>query len=472
MGPVADINNIELPSERQENYSYSNTTVIADMDAILECTFKYSSSSIPTVKWMKQISSVEYENYILQNNVNSPEIFNPSSILNNNDELKTFYQANTKAPLFWPGKVPDEEETDLKLNDSPSSFYSLTDLIGSNNLNNQLDSLKLDDILIARKIRSVNDQVHYITLTASVSTTQTIKFNRADGTYTSRLSISRATVNDSGLYVCFLDGQRNGKSYLNVLPNNLFPTRTRQPDMISTEPFNPYSVKANIKSYGATYILIFLVPILFILFFAVVSICYLSNLNHKQKAKTQESTRRNRNGIIRAIKNFCGDSLPNERDIEVAKRGYFPANTNMYTHSSQNSSQNKSCTDTGKTGNTSFSDTSSTTATTVPYYATVPLLDNSPPPPLPNSQPPTYYKNSENCLERCESTPSMAYYKIVESDINNPCDQSTPLGPTSGESRVYGDGSSRVYYQLAPNHSNSKKCPNIVKTNYNSNYYL
>ncbi len=443
------------------------------MDAILECTFKYSSSNLPPVKWMKQISSAEYDNYVLQNNVNSPDIFNPSSILNNNDELKTFYQTNTKAPLFWPGKLPEKEEANLKLDESPSSFYSLTELIGANNLDNQLDNLKLDDLLQARKSRrSVNERVHYITLTASASTKQNIKFNRRDGTYTSQLSISRATVNDSGVYVCFLDGQSYGKSYLNVLPNNFLPTSAEQPDMISsTKSFNPY-VKANIKSFDATFTLIFLVPILFVIFFAVVSICYLKNLNSQRRAKKHQANR-----LIRAIKSLCGVSLPVEREVEVAaKKGYLPANADMYTQSSQNSSQNnKSCTDTGKTGNTSFSDTSSTTATTVPYYAAVPLLVNSPPPPLPSSQPPTYYKSDEKCLERCESTPSMAYYKIVESEINNPCDQSTPL-PAGVESRVYGDGNSRVYYQLTPSQNYSHRYASTARTNkhanYNSNYYL
>ena len=86
----------------------------------------------------------------------------------------------------------------------------------------------------------------------------------------------------------------------------------------------------------------------------------------------------------------------------------------------------------------SLSDSSSSiTATTVAYYAAIPLLiennNSSPPPPLPNSPPPTFspsfslnsklntsspnYNFQASNLERVISTPSMAYYKIVDCDL-------------------------------------------------------
>lgn len=445
-----------------EQPSYINTTIIADMDAILECVFKYSASDLPQVKWMKQITRSEYDNYILQNNVNSADILNPASILNNNDELKNFYQTNTntKAPLYWSENLPED-----KLDASPSSFYSLNDLIGAKNLNNQLDNLKLEDLMgVSKNKRSVgNDKVHYITLTASASTHQTIKFNRQAGTYTSQLKINRANVNDSGVYVCFLNGQSHGKSYLNVLPNNFVPIRKQETYLETT--IVPYSVKSNIKSLG---ILIILVPILFITAFAIASICYLKNLSSQRNNRRLTNKKTNR-GLFSCI------SKPALSDVESANRkGYIPANAEI-TMYNQNSQNNKSCTDTnGKTENTSFSDTSSTTATTLPYYATVPLLNNnSPPPPLPNSQPPAYYKDSteKSGLERCESTPSMAYYKIVENEIScPPTDQSTPLPVGCDETGtcVSSGGHSRVYYQLTPNYT--QRYGN--QPNYNSNYYL
>lgn len=154
----------------------------------------------------------------------------------------------------------------------------------------------------------------------------------------------------------------------------------------------------------------------------------------------------------------------------------------------------------------SASSSSSTTATTVAYYASIPLLLhdhhhnhnhnqrqlNSPPPPLPQSQPPTFsppppqyqhhyqqqqlieprlvrssYQNHNHNqikqqqqppqpITRAESTASMAYYKIVDSDMvvgnnNDSKNQIVSNGNDNDDNMTcVSAATSRFYYQLTP----------------------
>ena len=136
---------------------------------------------------------------------------------------------------------------------------------------------------------------------------------------------------------------------------------------------------------------------------------------------------------------------------------------------------------TNSLGGSSLSDSSSssTTATTVAYYAAIPLLidqnsSGSPPPPLPNSQPPTFspsfsiHSKSNGSspdynfhvgavyqvkptLERTVSTPSMAYYKIVDCDLVE-CDQNQSNALKNSKKLDFGgiDDTTPTYYQLSP----------------------
>lgn len=450
----------QIPIKNQPEYI--NTTIIADMDAILECRIKHSASNLPSVKWMKKINKFEYDNYVLQNNIDAVNQFNTKNIHNEQSEIhdmNEMYKLNTKSPLYWPGQLPQEND----LNKKPSSFYSLSDLIGLNGLNNKLDSIKSDDFgqlnIKKRSILNSDESAHYITLTSSLSTEQKLKFNRKQGVYISQLIIKQATVKDTGVYVCFLDGQKNGKAFLNVLPNHFEPNMDsflNKPDLVLNKPkkLNDYFTKDNVQSIG---MLIFLIPMLLITAFAIASICYLKNVNKMRKRNSQKSL-----GIFEVIKKCCQGkkSQLNNRNIEK-----IPNNKNYLTstminnkspefYKSHNKSHNnKSCSEAGRTTNTSFSDTSLTSANTVPYYATVPLLENSPPPPLPNTQPPCY-KNSENSnLVRSESTPSMAYYKIVENELFNNEEELATL--PNVQNSCENQNSNRVYYQVAPNYINN-----------------
>lgn len=423
----------------QEPVVTLNTTIIADMDAILECKIKHSNSNLPSVKWMKQITKSEYDNYVSQNNLESAQFqSNPAAaaaanILNNNNELKNFYQTNTKSPLYWPGL----DTNDIKI-DEHSSLYSLNDLIGSNQLDNHLDNIKSDDLLKIQRRSVEDDSVHYITLTSSPSVEQKLKFNRHSGVYISQLKIKQATVKDSGVYVCFLNGNTYAKANLNVLPNHFAPTKA--PGAFPSKKNTFIAKETKIGSFQSFGLLVVLIPVLGVVLFALASICYLKSVNKQGGfSKTKKTSL-----FFCCLKDKQGDKLPHKN---YYNSGSAPVNRDFYNQQIQSKS------DTGKTNNMSFSDTSSTTATTVPYYATVPLLESSPPPPLPNSQPPT------KGLERCDSTPSMAYYKIVDSDIFNH-EQLATLPVNECENQTSVSGSSRVYYQLAPTFTNSQRAYN------------
>lgn len=156
----------------------------------------------------------------------------------------------------------------------------------------------------------------------------------------------------------------------------------------------------------------------------------------------------------------------------------------------------------------SASSSSSTTATTVAYYATIPLLaaadcqlnGGSPPPPLPQSQPPTFIhspppsfhaatgyqhqatstidprlvRNSQSHqqpqqLSRTESTPSMAYYKIVDSDLMLNGNKA-PLAVDNDDTMTcVSAATSRFYYQLTPS-NNCFPNGNDLRRNIQNNY--
>lgn len=89
-----------------------NTTVLAGMNVEFNCRIK--SLTKPNIKWMKQISKLEYANYIVQNNLNG-ENSNIGEIISEikqahketqdfskseeDEMLKSFYSATTLSPL-------------------------------------------------------------------------------------------------------------------------------------------------------------------------------------------------------------------------------------------------------------------------------------------------------------------------------------------------------------------------------------
>jgi hypothetical protein len=107
-----------------------------------------------------------------------------------------------------------------------------------------------------------------------------------------------------------------------------------------------------------------------------------------------------------------------------------------------------------------------TTATTVAYYTTIPLLaeannmktiNNCSPPNLPSTQPPSFQASllnpDEKLMERCTSTPSMAYYKIMDNEIiGSDCTtHNNPRVPVrSDDTATCISTNSRLYYQLTP----------------------
>lgn len=200
---------------------------------------------------------------------------------------------------------------------------------------------------------------------------------------------------------------------------------------------------------------------------------FFSNSSNKSNKK---------NGLFCCPSNLTHVLIQNNYDDVIDKKqDPFPKNTLSTSGSSEHTNTLKCAT---TSLGSSMSDSSSTSATTVAYYATIPLLleNNVPssPPPLPNSQPPTFspvftnpksntinqnYNRSieEVNLPRAESTPSMAYYKIVDNELEN-CklpQHENDRQVVSNEYKLDGDTttcSSRFYYQLAPNGNINYNC--------------
>ena len=242
-----------------------------------------------------------------------------------------------------------------------------------------------------------------------------------------------------------------------------------------------------------------LIPVLLITSFAIASICYLKRINERKiksirpsddrgsglfsgccyccfrTKKRQESQRVDPKKSTANSYCCCPSTEMNPHALmqtfdesdTISEKPRSGGSTRMKkTHSHLNGATNSL--------GSSLSDSSSTTATTVAYYAAMPLLiDNnnnaaSSPPPLPNSQPPAFSSNSsspnyntENFvhqktnLERTISTPSMAYYKIVDCELAN-CGESKPSQKSKRldfdleDAEAGVSTNSQFYYQLSP----------------------
>lgn len=479
-----------------------NSTIMSGMDAVFTCRIK--SLTQPNIKWMKQITKAEYKNYVVQNNINiNPELLlgepasKPSDQVDSSDDdmLKSFYSMSTLPPLSI---VEKPKKADSNLFDEISINDLLTESLGSKNLKqddfnfelyvpNESKQLKQSRNNINQMTPANDESVHYITLSSSPLITEKVTYNKEQSIYVSKLTIKQASVKDSGIYVCF-GGSSNThrKSSLKVIPASRVQSNSN--DLASLFKLQRaktymYENKAEAKfdaySMQSIGLLIVLIPVFLITSFAIASICYLRRLDQQRSKK---------NGTKSSVSlfNCCAKSEKEKNeskasycccpilshsliqtfdDVEVGNHQKRSFNKNTLT---SNMSDNQSLPCATNSMGSSLSDSSSTTATTVAYYATIPLLldNNSPPPPLPNSQPPTFSPNSltksnqsyqmneytperkRGCdLERTVSTPSMAYYKIVDSDMVNSFNRNEKF---SEDAATCVSNNSRFYYQLTP----------------------
>lgn len=408
-----------------------NATIIAGMDAVFNCKIK--SANLPNIKWMKQISKTEYSNYVQQNNV--PH-------LNSNDDiLKNFYQQlTTQTPYAEP---------------SDKNIFSINDLLSPNSNEEDSDDLKLFSLnkevqthKREQKIES-DDSVHYITLTSSPLIDQQTTFNSKENLYISKLTIKQASVKDTGVYVCFstsLQGSNTRKSFLRVVPSQYSSVAVDELHDQLSKLMNTKESKEEQTNYQSIGILIVLIPVLLITSFSVVSICYLKQLNQQKGAKKKSVLT-----AFKSIANCCCKSQPNEFERKKSKFS-FSSSSVRTSGSSENGTTKSSL------GSSLSTDSSSTTATTVAYYTTIPLLNdkcNQSPPKLPNSQPPSFqtpHLNDDKLLERCTSTPSMAYYKIVDNEMIGGDTLRRPLNNINefNDTDTCVSTNSRLYYQLTP----------------------
>jgi hypothetical protein len=219
------------------------------MNAEFNCKIK--SKTKPNIKWMKQITRLEYAKYIVQNNLNSDDIANLAEIVSSdqglkqknkdtrvllNDDDEEFYSASTLSPLsVIETNTNNHRQTDSNLDET----LFLSDLI-SQNLH---EKSKKDDFnfelyvpngknfnINEKKAKksllnnNIDESVHYITLSSSPLITEQLSFDKEHSYYISKLTIKQVEVKDSGIYVCFggdakEDSSYNSrKSYLKVLP--------------------------------------------------------------------------------------------------------------------------------------------------------------------------------------------------------------------------------------------------------------
>lgn len=468
---------------------------------------------------MKQISRDEYTNYVINNKKDQEQSQHKDKIefrddktnkpTNNNDETLYLYKLlNPKSPLVNDDyDTADSFDTDLLLNnikskdkkrDSKQDSFSdddlLSDLIGDVSTTTMMNTLLInddDDI-------SDSDSVHYITLSSSPLISEKITYNKENNYYVNQLVIKQADVKDTGVYVCFganLKGYSYRKAYLKVIPQlgpqiqhkNIDKSLELDHSQIQSSQ-HPDNLNVHIQSIG---LFIILVPVILISSFAIASICLLKRLDDR-KNKSQmdnESDDIPSCSLIGFIKRYLCSSGSKSEKSEPNKTicCCFPGNMNhvlIESNYDNNTMMNEKKKSKNKRKSTliddrindscgmpcvasslgsSLSDSSSTTATTVAYYATVPLLmdDNksSPPPPLPSSQPPTFSPeliNNDKCsLQRTVSTPSMAYYKIVDSDMfaDNkyvPGNAYRMNNNNNDDAATCVSTNSRFYYQLTP----------------------
>ncbi|RNA06547.1 fibroblast growth factor receptor-like 1 [Brachionus plicatilis] len=476
-----------------------NTTISSGMDAIFTC--KVKSTYKPNIKWMKQISKAEYTNYVIQNSNN--DLLKNKEL--NSDDLRSLYVFNSLPSLKFVEKNPQTSGYD-------DTF--LNELItGKDNSNKEeldFEFFVPNDANFGSTTKKIetkhDDSIHYITLSSSPSIVQKFSYDRINDYYISQLTIKQASVKESGIYVCFgatNNGYSYRKSYLKVVPivkpiqsfypNNFYNSfkKDNYKDDIyfNNKPVvtTRASVNDNFMTIQSIGYIIIGVPVLLISIFALISICYLKKIESLKNGKKCEK----KNSTFGLFKNwFKSNQLPKNTEKfgptsrTLMDSSYDEKKMNSYAKNTLSTSASSEHTNTLQcvTSSLATSMSDSSSETTVAYYATIPLLTENgiSPPPLPNSQPPTFspvlanptsakYYGQTNQLKRVESNSSMAYYKIVDSEsvpfnhqnckYSNENDQQIVTEYKLDEST----NTNRFYFQLAPVTNNKRSFSNNKK---------
>lgn len=203
------------------------------MDAVFNC--KVKSTSVPNIKWMKQITRAEYTNYVIQNSNNENLLMSEeNSNEKESDEFKSLYVLSTLPSLKVIEKNANKNFDDSSLNDLLGSDYNLNSNSKQDDFNfelfvpSELNENKLSKKQSFKKSETKDDSgnrdedsVHYITLSSSPSILEKFSYNKEKNYYVSQLVIKQASVKDTGVYVCFgasTKGYSYRKSYLKVIP--------------------------------------------------------------------------------------------------------------------------------------------------------------------------------------------------------------------------------------------------------------
>lgn len=484
-----------------EGLEPANVTISSGMDAVFTC--KVKSTHKPSIKWMKQISKIEYTNYVIQNS--NTDLSKNKDLLN--DDFRSLYLFNSLPSLSFVEKN--------KPNQNDNSFIS--ELITGNDENLNKDEPNFEFFIpnnanfgaTTKKVETTSDDsIHYITLTSSPSIIQKFSYDRINNYYIGQLTIKKASIKESGIYVCFgetNDGYSYRKSYLNVIPmietfenlypKNLYDTKNtyNYKDAIHFNNKPVIVTKANLNDNFNTiqsigYIIIG-VPVILISLFALISICYLKKMeNSKNYSKSQPKS-----SILVLLKSMFKSKQFQDQNSEKFDSRNFNDNSydekkmNSYAKNTLSTSVSSENTNTLQciTSSLATSMTDSLSNTTVAYYATIPLLaeNGALPPPLPNSQPPTFspiltnststkHSGQTNNIKRTESNSSMAYYKIVDSEsipfnnanfkYLNENDQQVVTEYKLDQSK----NSNRLYFQLAPVCNNVRSFSNTFNRKF------
>ena len=484
-----------------EGLEPSNVTISSGMDAVFTC--KVKSTYKPNIKWMKQISKIEYTNYVIQNSNN--DILKNKDLVN--DDLRSLYLFNSLPSLNFVEKNKPKQNV--------NSF--LSELItGNDNLNKDEPNFEFFipnnanfGATTKKSESNSDDSIHYITLSSSPSIIQEFSYDRINNYYISKLTIKQVSIKESGIYVCF--GETNNgysyrKSYLKVIPiiktfesfypNNLYETMNTNnyKDDIHFNNKPVIGTKANVNDNFITvqsigYIIIG-VPVVLISLFALISICYLKKIENLKDYNNKSQRKKSILNLFKSM--FKSRRLPNQGSEKFDSRNfgdnsYDEKKMNSYAKNTLSTSVSSEHTNTlqciASSLATSMTDSSSNN--TVAYYATIPLLAENGvlPPPLPNSQPPTFspiltnststkYSGKNNNLKRTESNSSMAYYKIVDCEsvpfnnanlkYLNENDQQVVTEYKLDESK----NSNRLYFQLAPVSNNVRSFSNTFNRKF------
>jgi hypothetical protein len=296
---------------------------------------------------MKQISKVEYDNYVIQQSENV-EMLDPSGkpidtpentlteskpsnereLSLNDDEslIKSFYSfsSSTQRPL---NQLIDKNGNE-KIENTGNEEFLLNDISGGEDLLDLDNPSKSEsdadfDLFENSKKQKRNsnngdDSVHYITLSSSPSVVEKLVYNKEKNVYVNTLTIKQAQVKDAGIYVCFganSKGYNYRKAHLKVIPSVITPEQTTLPGSLDLAKLNemlqntkqstrkiPILINTNtmnknsaLAENGSSFtslkngiqsigFLIILVPVVLITFFALISVCYLKRMDTNSRS--------------------------------------------------------------------------------------------------------------------------------------------------------------------------------------------